>query len=189
MGGQVNIGGVWKDIASVSVNIGGAWKTASSIKCNIGGVWKDGWSVELEYGADFTGSKTYSADSYASAGNEADKAFDDSEATTWVSANTAFPHWLKVDLGAGVTKTANKLRVCSRNIGGLRLKNFILKGSNNNTDWTDIYTGITTNTTGWQEFTFSNATAYRYYQLYATDNWPGNNYCDIIEMELMELAS
>lgn len=44
MSGSVNIGGTWKNIASVSVNIGGAWKTATSMKCNIGGVWKDGWS-------------------------------------------------------------------------------------------------------------------------------------------------
>lgn len=44
MAGQVNIGGVWKNIAGVYVNIGGTWKTASSMRCNIGGVWKDGWS-------------------------------------------------------------------------------------------------------------------------------------------------
>lgn len=44
MSGQVNIGGVWKNIAGVYANIGGTWKTASSMKCNIGGVWKDGWS-------------------------------------------------------------------------------------------------------------------------------------------------
>lgn len=44
MSGQVNIGGVWKDINGVYVNIGGVWKTATGLKCNIGGVWKEGWS-------------------------------------------------------------------------------------------------------------------------------------------------
>lgn len=36
-----NIGGVYKDVESVSVNIGGVWKSVEAIYVNIGGSWKN----------------------------------------------------------------------------------------------------------------------------------------------------
>ena len=39
----------------------------------------------------------------------AGNAFDDDEVTRWSSDNSALPHWIKYDLGEGVTKTARKL--------------------------------------------------------------------------------
>lgn len=37
---QINIGDVWKDVASVKINIGDTWKDVSAIKQNIGDSWK-----------------------------------------------------------------------------------------------------------------------------------------------------
>lgn len=79
MAGQVNIGGVWKNIAGVYVNIGGAWKTASSMKCNIGGIWKNGWT---------------SIDSYTKAllhfdGTDGSTTFTDETGRTWTAAGNA----------------------------------------------------------------------------------------------------
>jgi hypothetical protein len=191
MGGQVNIGGVWKDIASVSVNIGGAWKTASSIKCNIGGVWKDGWSVELEYGADFTEGATFT-DSAHDTGYEAAKAFDNVETgeNYWWKSNSTSNQWIKVDLGAIITKTARKLRIKAAYFNGAAgIKDFVFAGSNNNSDWTTIHSARQANNGNWQEYTFDNSTAYRYYRIWVTNVWVDSTGTGIFEVEMMELVS
>lgn len=38
---NVNIGGEWKNVESMSVNIGGTWKNVESTAANIGGAWKE----------------------------------------------------------------------------------------------------------------------------------------------------
>lgn len=130
-----------------------------------------------------------SADSYVGAGNESDKACDDNITTIWVSTNTAFPHWWKYDLGIGITKIVAKLRIYAwHDFAGTTSKNFTLQGSNNDTDWTVVYTGIVANiASGWQDFTFTNIISYRYYKVNFTDNWRGDNWCSIYEFEMMEL--
>jgi hypothetical protein len=57
------------------------------------------------YGTDETGAGTPSADSFYGAGYEASKAFDDNDATMWVSSNTQYWHWIKYDFGDGNNKT------------------------------------------------------------------------------------
>jgi hypothetical protein len=190
MGGQVNIGGTWKDIASVSVNIGGTWKTASSIKCNIGGAWKDGWASVINYGSDFTGGKTYT-DSAHDEGYEAAKAFDNNETgdNYWWKSGSTTNQWIKVDLGAGVTKTARKLRIKAVYVSGAAsIKDFVFAGSNNDSDWTTIHSATQSNNGDWQEYTFDNSTAYRYYRIWATNVWAGSTGTGIFECEMMEAA-
>lgn len=138
------------------------------------------------YGFDFLTGGTASASSELGVGNEASKANDDNEGTQWASANTTAVHWWKYDLGAGVTKTARKLRF--RVFAAGQVKNFTLQGSNNDADWTNLHTDVYPNgTTAFQEYTFANSTAYRYYRLYITDNWIGG-YDSLVEIELMELS-
>ncbi len=139
---------------------------------------------ETTYGTDFTGNGTYSADSELNTTYPASNVFDNNTDTLWLSADTNYPHWVKVDLGSGVTKTARKLRINKQNINQLRT--FKLQGSNNNTDWTDIYTNEASQTTGWFEYTFDNPTAYRYYRIYGTDSYSGYLVMQIAEAELME---
>jgi hypothetical protein len=190
MGGQVNIGGAWKDIAGVYVNIGGTWKSALSMKCNIGGVWKDGWASVINYGSDFTGGATFT-DSAHDAGYEAAKAFDNSETgeSYWWKSSSTTNQWAKVDLGAGVTKTVRKLRIKAVYVSGAAcIKDFVLAGSNNDSDWTTIHSAQQANNGNWQEYTFENSTAYRYYRIWVTNVWAGSTGTGIFESEMMEAA-
>lgn len=95
-------------------------------------------------------------------------AVDGNTGTIWY-ADDAWPSWLKYDLGAGVTKTVTRIRIYTKPSNGC-LSNFSLEGSNNDSDWTSLGTRAATNTSGWQEFSFSNSTAYRYYRLYITSS-------------------
>ena len=144
------------------------------------------------YGSDVLTGGTPSADSvyldnptYAE-----DKACDDNESTRWVSEDTVgFPHWWKYDLGNGVTKIVTKVRIYPYRSAGenVRLKDFKIQGSNNDSDWTDIHTGQQTNDLGWQDYTFANENAYRYNRIYVTTTWDvGNAGCGIYEIEMME---
>jgi len=60
-----------------------------------------------------------------------------------------------------------------------------LQGSNNDSDWTDIYNGQHANTTDIETYTFSNSTAYRYYRIYITTQWESAD-TGIVEVEMME---
>jgi hypothetical protein len=103
--------------------------------------------------------------------------------TYWYQSAT-LPAWWKYDLGVGITKTARKLRMIT--YPGY-IKNFTLEGSNNNSDWTLIYTGIHLNNGSWQEYLFSNATAYRYYKVNFANNYGGDNQIAALEIEILNV--
>jgi hypothetical protein len=152
------------------------------------------------YGADVTGGKTYYASAVA-AGSAAG-VFNDSTdyaapANGWTpvnSANYASPYWVAVDLGAGVTKIAAKVRLHSQYTGSRYIpKDFKLQGSNNSTNgsdgtWTDVYCGTAADNDTWQEFTFANAVGYRWYRIWSTNTQSGQ-YPGLAEAEIIELAS
>ena len=90
----------------------------------------------------------------------------------WGPNNSGFPHWLKYDFGIGKSTVINKFKFHSSNT--YSPKTFTLDGSNNNTDWTTLYTGtnVADPVSNWTPyFTFSNSTAYRYYRLHITVGW------------------
>lgn len=137
------------------------------------------------YSSDVTGGKTYTGSSSSGTGQPAN-AFDNDIGTRWGSAaGVEFPHWLAVDLDSGTTRKVRKLRIYITY--GL-LKNFIFQGSNGS-GFTDIYTGLLNNANGWQEFEFANDTSYRYYRIYCIDNYTGEAFGAIYEVELMEVTS
>lgn len=146
----------------------------------------------VSYSQDITGGQTFSADGIYGVGYEANKAFDNDPETFWSSADVPHPHWVKVDFGAGNSKTIIKLTVQSRTYTGnkTRLKDFILQGSNNDIDWSAIYTGVQQNNDNVQVYTFSNVNSYRYYRIYATSSYDtsfqGRNVTQIREIEMME---
>lgn len=111
----------------------------------------------------------------------------------WRSANSAYPHWIAVDLGAGVTKTVTKMFLSSWRSGdNIMLKEYILQGSNNSTDgsdgdWTNLLDSQCTNSFALQEFNVTNSTAYRWYRLYIESAWAtGDNSCGVSLIELFE---
>jgi len=140
-----------------------------------------------DYYADFLIGGTASADIE---GIAASNAVDDSLATRWSTTSAAFPHWWKYDSGAGITKTVRKLRLNKYwNASGSAVKNFTLQGSNNDSDWDTIYTGVAADEgvdNIWEEFTFSNSTAYRYHKINITTSYRGDGWCAIHEIEMAE---
>jgi len=141
------------------------------------------------YGSDILTSGTPSADTEHGAGYEADKACDNNETTRWSSNDTAMPHWWKYDLGEGVTKVVRKLRIRQYKAIDGQIKDFKLQGSNNDSDWDDIYTGQAANEDTWQDFTFTNTTTYRYYRVWITSSWYATapNYASTWEFEMKEI--
>ena len=140
----------------------------------------------MAYSLDLITGGTPSADTENSAGYEADKACDDNTGTSWASSVTAFPHWWKYDFGVGITKIITRITLLSTNAASPQIKNFTLQGSNNDSSWTTVYTGLTEDNTNVQTFSFSNGSAYRYYMINATDSWFGGNTIGAItEIEMM----
>jgi len=150
------------------------------------------------YGSDFcTGGSASGCSHLGSPGN----AFDDNKSTySATGPSVPFPHWIAYDLGSGVTKTARKLRLkVFSNVWGAYCKDFTLWGSNlaspdgdDDNDWTLIYTGQTANNDAWQDFEFSNSTAYRHFRVKVTSNWrSAQGYTDMAfyEIEMMEATS
>lgn len=134
---------------------------------------------------------TASADTDAGAGYEAAKGNDNDLGTRWTSDNSALPHWWKYDLGEAVTKTVRKLRIHKFwNVSGSILKDFTLQGSNNDSDWDVISTEQAADAGEdaiWEEFTFANSTAYRYYLINITTNYREDNYAAFWEVEMLEI--
>ena len=132
---------------------------------------------------------TPSADSVVTAGYEASKGCDDNAGTSWSSTDTAFPHWWKYDCGAGVSWKISKFTASAYlGVSGYRMKNFTILGSNDDTNWTTIYTGLMANSAGVQTFTFTNTTAYRYFKVNCTDSYDtaSGNQISVYEFEMFE---
>jgi len=150
-------------------------------------------SAAYDFSVDVLVSGTESAESEDGAHTD-DKCIDGNTTTYWSSTDVDTAHWWKYDLGAAVTKTVRKLRLKVRYSSGAFLRDFILQGSNNDSDWTDILdtTFPDDSTEGWHDFHFTNTTAYRYYRIYTGTNlnWvTGNDSIQIYEIEMMEKSS
>src|ERR1019366_9004367 len=123
-------------------------------------------------------------------------AFDGNLGTRWGDYysvnNIHYPYSLTYDLSAGITKKVNKVRIYwdiwdSGHIGG---KDFTIQGSNDNTNWTTVLTAQATDSAGWQEWTFANPTAYRYYKMVNTSAWyTVYDVSWVSEMQMMEGTS
>jgi hypothetical protein len=137
----------------------------------------------MAYGVDFLNDGTPTADSELGAGNSASKAFDNSIATYWLSDDSAFPHWVKYDLGFGIIKKARKLRMYPESP---QARAFTLEGSNDDIDWTELLSEEAANVSEWQEWEFDNTVPYRYYKITVTSNYSEDTYAGILELELME---
>ena len=118
-------------------------------------------------------------------------ACDDNASTYWESTDSAFPHWWKYDFGAGVLWRIGKLTLtCATISDGIGIKNFTLQGSNDDSSYTVVYTGVTTNISTIQTFSFVNNRLFRYYKLNVTDDWEtGYNYCNINEIQMFEMIN
>jgi len=141
------------------------------------------------YSSDILTGGTPSADSVYSAGYEADKAVNNDLGTLWNSAIGTFPFWWKYDLGEGITKAVEKLRIYSwaTALNGY-VKDFVLSGSNDDTTYYTVYTGQCADlgvSKAWQDFTFVNGSLYRYYKITFSNSWQGVAAMSVGELEMM----
>jgi len=140
-------------------------------------------SASGEYGSDILSGGTPSADLYYST-RTPDKACDNNLTTYWQVYNQGVcPHWWKYDLGEGVTKVARRVTIKNHAIAGIN--EFKVQGSNNDSDWDDLYTGNCNDNADVQTFNFTNTTAYRYYRIYITSSYTAQNLA-VYEFEIME---
>ena len=118
-------------------------------------------------------------------------AFDALGATCWISTNGAagtFPVWIKVDLGSTPKYIEQFYFIANDPID--TPKAFTFQGSNDNSNWTTLYTEpsyTTNNTYTSTDANFSNKAVYRYYRLYITSAKIAT-YVYIGDMKLREKA-
>lgn len=142
------------------------------------------------YDSDFLTAGTASGDTNGGAWADPDYVVDGNDSTFGNSTDTIGDHWWKYDLGVGVTKTATKFRMKPySNAWGNSVKDFKIQGSNNDSDWDDLYTGQHQNNNNWEDYVFENTTAYRYYRIYVTTTWTAHYLVGLFEVELMEYAT
>jgi len=102
----------------------------------------------------------------------ATKAVDSNEDTRWATTDTpTVPSWWKYDLGAGVAKKVMRVGTITKST---EITNaFTIDGSNNDSDWTTIYTGNGADSQSWQYFNFRCTTAYRYWRINISSAFAG----------------
>jgi hypothetical protein len=131
--------------------------------------------TELSKNRDFFGQKYTASTTYLT--QTPNLAFDNSTSTFW-ETRTAGTQWIQCELTEAIAVT--KFRLYSG--GTNRIRAYNLQGSNNLTDWTELWTGENPNLTQWNEYTFTNTTAYKYFRWNVTSRWSTNIY--IYELEL-----
>lgn len=107
-----------------------------------------------------------SASTEYGSGYAAWRAFDKNNSTRWsTKSGNGLNSWIKMYVG---NKTNIIITQCTMK-AHQRMSSFIVQGSNNNTNWTDIYSGNMANNTDVQTFSFSNnTTKYDYIRIYCT---------------------
>jgi hypothetical protein len=114
-----------------------------------------------------TGGTAGSDSDYAS--QPASNAVDDDEVTYWRSNTlmSAGGCWWNYDLGLGNEKKLAKFRIYWYNGASYIPTSFTISGSNDDSSYTVLYTGVPAGINQWEEISFSNNTAYRYYKIAA----------------------
>lgn len=140
------------------------------------------------YGSDILNDGTASASS-ENASFLAPKAVDNLLAgSRWITQVNQNTGWWKYDLGVGVTKTVRKFRYIGEH-NNQQIKDFTLQGSNDDSNYDVLLTQTAASSQAWQEWTFANSTAYRYYKIVWTSIITVDNYAGALEMEMMEMIS
>lgn len=133
------------------------------------------------YGANLVTGGTATASDEYSATYAASKAADGNAGTWWESLG-AEPHWWKYQFAAA--KVVTKIGITLGHIYGL--KDFTIAGSNDNANWTTLYTGQAAQTTARQDFTFANGAAWLYIKINGTSVWAATNSFRFVDVLMHE---
>jgi|WetSurSiteA1Bulk_404760.scaffolds.fasta_scaffold05608_2 hypothetical protein len=118
-------------------------------------------------------------------------AVDDNSSSDWASSDGTLPAWIKIDLGAGVTKRIGRYSIgrAGNDGGSAYITQWKLQGSNDDSNWTDIdsRTGETFSSPGQlRSFDVTSPLSYgefRYFRVYITAR---ASWVTISEWELFE---
>ena len=124
-----------------------------------------------------------SASSIESGSYPASYAVDNNAGTSWRPHN-GVPEWIKYDFGSGTTWAIGKVRILQVS-ATYSINAFKIQGSNNDSDWTDLYSDNYPNSTAWQEYTWEEENDYRYIRIYVSSIDGGANF-GIYEWEAFE---
>ncbi len=97
---------------------------------------------------------------------------DDGLATTrWATPDGVTTGWWKLDLGAGNGRIVTKFDFIT--VSGEIPNAFVLAGSNDDSNWTDLLSTNGANVQTWQTFAVTNTAVYRYYRVTVSTVWAG----------------
>ncbi len=165
----------------------GAWDNYLHTSTQSGNVYTNGTYKHSSDGVNWgdQGTDVYFKVYITSNNYYASNATDGSEETAWMSADATMPHWWKCDLGLNAGKIVEKVRIKPVLISGhAGIKDFKIQGSNDDSSWTDLYSGAALDNQDWQEFSFVNNSAYRYYRIFVINNCGGTNYAGFCAIEM-----
>jgi len=113
-------------------------------------------------------------------------AFDDNAATLWFQSTGGYPKWFKYDFGAGTSWRISKITI--KNVSTQEINAFDVDGSNNDSDYTELYSGNCAENDNVQTFEFDtdNETAYRYIRVDITSVYIGAETCQVYEVQMFE---
>lgn len=103
----------------------------------------------------------------------------------WQAQSTT-NQWWKYDFGAGNEKVIAAVDYMKAYTSP---KNFSIQGSNDDTLWQNLYTGVGPDTNDYTLVEFNNTTAYRYYRFYITDCYATSGYAGLHEIKMYESGS
>ena len=125
--------------------------------------------------------------SSANGSQVASNAFDDNGSTTWTQATASpRPQWITYDFGSGNDKTIGKIHMTFRSISESPTV-AIFQGSDDNSNWNDVFSYDNASGSTNQTYEFYNGTAYRYYRFYIVET--DASYVVMYEMEMFSVVS
>lgn len=115
------------------------------------------------------------------------KAFDDNTTSYWGASSRVNQY---VGYKFASSTVVRHVKFVSDYGTMMRVKNFKIQASNDNSTWVDLYTGVYPNTQGYKfSADLNNNTAYLYYRIYVVDNYDSseNYYIRIDEIQFYSL--
>ena len=108
-------------------------------------------------------------------------AFDNNDSTFWSSAESSIPAWIKYKFPNKVCVRKAKIKPFKDN-GGTHCKDFVIQGSNDDSNWTDLYSGTNPNGSNADiVVNFANSNKYQYYRCYMPNSY--TNYCALTSLQ------
>lgn len=119
-------------------------------------------------------------------GTEAFRAFDGNDSTYWAS-NASTNQYVGYKFTSA--KNVKGARIIANFETEARIKNFKIQGSNDNSTWTDLYTGVYPNTQGYEFIAeFDNDSEYLYYRIYVIDCYSASHYIRVSTLQFYPMA-